>query len=108
MTVPWARNGQMAREWAERTVPACGRKALGKSHLAVASGGVTLFWFGEFMSREVTRLSVAASGVVLARHERVGPIAGFAIFLSFAVIGLGTTGWIVRSIAEARPTDTLG
>jgi len=77
-------------------------RAVRKVGLALASGGAAMFWLGILVSREAARLSIVGSDAVFARHERVGTIAGFMIFLTFAVIGLGTIGWIVRSVARAR------
>lgn len=83
-------------------LPALSGRLVGKASLSLASSGAALFWLGILMSREVARLSVIGSEAVFARHERVGTIAGFVIFLTFAVIGLGTIGWIVRAVAKAR------
>lgn len=74
--------------------------------LAIASSGVALFWLGLLMSREVARLSIVGSEALFARHERVGTVAGFVVFLTFAVIGLGTIGWIVQSVSKAEFVDS--
>jgi hypothetical protein len=86
-------------------LPVLSGKLVGKAPLSLASGGTALFWLGILMSREVARLSIIGSEAVFARHERVGTIAGFVIFLTFAVIGLGTIGWIVRSTRRAMRTE---
>lgn len=83
-------------------LPALSGKPVSKALLSLASGGATLFWLGVLMSREAARLSIVGTEAGFARHERVGTVAGLVIFLSFAVIALGTTGWVVLSIARAR------
>lgn len=81
-------------------LPALSGKPIGRASLSLVSAGAALFWLGVLMSREVARLSIIGTEAVFARHERVGTIAGFVIFLTFAVIGLGTIGWIVRSVRK--------
>lgn len=86
-------------------LPALSNKSVGKALLGLISSGATLFWLGILMSREAARLSVIGSEAIFARHERVGTLAGFVIFLTFALIGLGTIGWIVRSTSRALRTE---
>lgn len=81
--------------------PALLGRPVGKVLLGLASGGAALFWLGILMSREVARLVVIGSESTFARHERVGTVAGLVIFLTFAVIGVGTIGWVVRSTSRA-------
>jgi len=76
------------------------RRAADSVMLTVASIGTAAFWTGSLIAREVARLSVLGTEAVFARHERVGTIAGLVIFLTFAAIGLGTIGWIVRSTSR--------
>lgn len=87
-------------------LPALSGKVVGKAALSLASGGAVLFWLGILMIREAARLSVIGSEANFARHERVGTTSGFVIFLSFAVIGLSTIGWIVRSTSLAQSTES--
>jgi len=70
--------------------------------LFVVGAGTLVFWMGSLVAREAARLSILGSESLFARHQRVGTIAGLVIFLAFAVLGVGTIGWIVRSIASAR------
>ncbi len=67
-----------------------------------ASAGTLVFWMGTLAAREAARLSILGSESLFARHQRVGTIAGLVLFLAFAVLGVGTIIWIVRSIAHAR------
>lgn len=83
-------------------LPACVGRLLSKIWLGLATVGIALFWIGVLMSREAARLSVVGSAELFARHARVGTLAGFIVFLTFALIGLGTIGWIVRSVSRAR------
>lgn len=80
---------------------ACRARPLG-GMLAAASLGTLAFWAGSLVARESARLSIVGSEALLARHERVGTIAGFGVFLVFALFGLAVIGWVIRSVANAR------
>lgn len=81
--------------------PALLGKPVGKVLLGLASVGAALFWLGILTCREAARLSVIGSEATFARHERVGTVAGLVVFLTFAVIGVGTIGWVIRSTSRA-------
>jgi len=70
--------------------------------LLVGSAGLILFWLGILATRELVRVNALTTPAILARHERVGTIAGLVIFLAFAVLSISTIAWIVRSVAVAR------
>ncbi|MFO0826551.1 MAG: hypothetical protein U0572_00230 [Phycisphaerales bacterium] len=67
--------------------------------LAVASVGTGVFWLGLLVAREAVRWNIVGGEVVAARAAKVGTLAGFVVFLTFAVAGVVTVGWIVRRVA---------
>lgn len=82
------------------------RGVLGTGLLIAASAGTGMLWFGALLVREATRLKVIGLETVSERHDSVGTLAGFAIFLVFAFLGVGTIGWIVRMIQVRGKTQT--
>lgn len=75
--------------------------------LSLASVGAVLFWLGLLVAREAVRWSIAGTPANVSRHERVGTLAGFVVFLTFAVIGIGTVAWIVRTVSRARTSHRI-
>jgi hypothetical protein len=73
-----------------------------RTGLVVASAGLTLMWLGLLAAREFLRLESIGLESLSARHERVGTLSGLIVFLVFAVIGLASIAWIVRTVHRAQ------
>jgi len=76
--------------------------------LVVASVGLAVQWIGLLAARESLRLGTIGLESLLARHERVGTLAGLVVFLVFSVIGLASIAWIVRAVRRALRAAGVG
>jgi hypothetical protein len=77
------------------------RGVLNPGLLTAASIGTGLFWLGALAVRESARIATIGIETVAARHRDVGTLAGFIVFLVFAVLGIGTIAWVIRSVRRA-------
>lgn len=94
----WAGTGVVLSAW----LPGLLRKPMSLPALLAASAGTGGFWLGTLYAREAARLSLLVDPSLLERHAQVGTWAGFAVFVTFAVLGLGAIAYVVRAVAQAR------
>lgn len=85
------------------------RGVIERGALLAATIGSIGAWAGALALRESVRWSVVGGADISARHAEVGTVAGLVVFLSFAVLGIGTVAWVVRSVARTtRAARALG